>query len=134
MRCSNIGPRGARNWFSVLDSPRQLLSPNYPGTRCSSVATGQSLALSRPASASWVLREAKQVAPTTRLAGRQSSKSRCVPPGSHSAPPASSSPLAFHHFEAGVEFVAALGAAHAVALDRPLYAGHSHATAVRTAS
>src|SRR5438093_6983623 len=27
MRCSNIGPRGARNWFSVLDSPRQLLSP-----------------------------------------------------------------------------------------------------------
>src|SRR2546422_11471079 len=30
MRCSNIGPRGARNWFRVLDSPRQLLSPNYP--------------------------------------------------------------------------------------------------------
>src|SRR2546430_15790863 len=28
MRCSNIGPRGARNWFSVLDSPRQLLSPS----------------------------------------------------------------------------------------------------------
>src|SRR2546426_3369258 len=27
MRCSNIGPRGARNWFSVLDSPRQVLSP-----------------------------------------------------------------------------------------------------------
>src|SRR3989449_1335854 len=38
MRCSNIGPRGARNWFSVLDSPRQLLSPHSPdvrrGTRC----------------------------------------------------------------------------------------------------
>src|SRR5256712_9971971 len=30
MRCSNIGPRGARNWFRVLDSPRQLLSPHYP--------------------------------------------------------------------------------------------------------
>src|SRR2546428_12789090 len=30
MRCSNIGPRGARNWFRVLDSPRQLLSPNHP--------------------------------------------------------------------------------------------------------
>src|SRR2546426_9505598 len=30
MRCSNIGPRGARNWFSVLDSPRQLLSPSHP--------------------------------------------------------------------------------------------------------
>src|SRR5207253_6950157 len=38
------------------------------------------LALRRPASASWVLREAKQVAPTTRLAGRKSSKSRCAPP------------------------------------------------------
>src|SRR2546429_6240751 len=94
-----------RTWLRVLDSPRQLLSPSYPDV----------LALRRPASASWVLREAKQVAPTTRLAGRQSSKSRCVPPGSHSAPPASSSPLAFHHFEAGVEFVAAPGAAHAPA-------------------
>src|SRR3989475_6296733 len=30
MRCSNIGPRGARNWFRVLDSPRQLLSPSSP--------------------------------------------------------------------------------------------------------
>src|SRR3989442_13144618 len=30
MRCSNIGPRGARNWFSVLDSPPRVLSPNYP--------------------------------------------------------------------------------------------------------
>src|SRR5439155_16960291 len=99
----------------------------------SSIATGQSLALSRPASASWVLREAKQVAPTTRLAGRQSSKSRCVPPGSHSAPPASSSPLAFHHFEAGVEFVAALRTAHAVALDRGFINGNGHPAAVRTA-
>src|SRR2546425_10578343 len=42
--------------------------------------------------------------------------------------------LAFHHFKTGVELVAALGAAHTVALDRPLFAGHSHATAVRTAS
>src|SRR2546426_6832531 len=42
--------------------------------------------------------------------------------------------LALHHFKTGVEFVAALGAAHTVALDRPLFAGHSHATAVRTAS
>src|SRR3989442_4907074 len=32
MRCSNIGPRGARNWFRVLDSPRQLLSPAAPGS------------------------------------------------------------------------------------------------------
>src|SRR2546425_3722318 len=32
MRCSNIGPRGARNWFSVLDSPRQLLSPAASGS------------------------------------------------------------------------------------------------------
>src|SRR5437667_3766411 len=39
------------------------------------------LALRRPASASWVLREAKQVAPTTRLAGPEPSKSRCAPPG-----------------------------------------------------
>src|SRR5437867_1441863 len=43
-------------------------------------------------------------------------------------------PLTLHHFKAGVEFVAALGAAHTVALDRPLFAGHRHATAVRTAS
>src|SRR5207245_10350595 len=43
-------------------------------------------------------------------------------------------PLTLHHFETRVEFVAALGAAHTVALDRPLFAGHSHATAVRTAS
>src|SRR5438132_3092044 len=43
--------------------------------------------LRRPASASWVLREAKQVAPTTRLAGYEPSKSRCAPPGSRSAPP-----------------------------------------------
>src|SRR5205807_5626434 len=42
--------------------------------------------------------------------------------------------LALHHLQTGVEFVAALGAAHTVALDRPLFAGHSHATAVRTAS
>src|SRR3989442_10998117 len=78
MRCSNIGPRGARNWFRVLDSPRQLLSPSHPDV----------FALRRPASASWVLREAKQVAPTTRLAGHEPSKSRCAPPGSHAAPPA----------------------------------------------
>src|SRR5207249_6712752 len=42
--------------------------------------------------------------------------------------------LALHHFKTGVEFVAALGAAHTVALDRPLFAAHSHATAVRTSS
>src|SRR5881397_2505806 len=42
--------------------------------------------------------------------------------------------LALHHFKTGVEFVAALGAAHTVALYRPLFAGHGHATAVRTAS
>src|SRR5438128_10266331 len=71
MRCSNIGPRGARNWFRVLDSPRQLLSPHHQDM----------LAIRRPASASWVLREAKQVAPTTRLAGPEPSKSRCAPPG-----------------------------------------------------
>src|SRR2546426_2755767 len=59
MRCSNIGPRGARNWFRVLDSPRQVLSPHYRGTRCSAECNGSKLA--RPA-ASWVLREAKQVA------------------------------------------------------------------------
>src|SRR5206468_8396344 len=47
-----------------------VLSPSHPDV----------LALRRPASASWVLREAKQVAPTTRLAGRKSSKSRCAPP------------------------------------------------------
>src|SRR3989454_2104242 len=78
MRCSNIGPRGARNWFRVLDSPRQLLSPHHQDM----------LAIRRPASASWVLREAKQVAPTTRLAGHEPSKSRCAPPGSYAAPPA----------------------------------------------
>ena len=41
------------------------LSPHHPGV----------LVLRRPASASWVLREAKQVAPTTRLAGHEPSKS-----------------------------------------------------------
>src|SRR5438445_3604356 len=55
-----------------------VLSPSSP----------DALALRRPASASWVLREAKQVAPTTRLAGHEPSKSRCAPPGSRSAPPA----------------------------------------------
>ena len=48
-----------------------VLSPSSPDV----------LALRRPASASWVLREAKQVAPTTRLAGPELSKSRCAPPG-----------------------------------------------------
>ena len=42
-----------------------VLSPSHPDV----------LALCRPASASWVLREAKQVAPTTRLAGHEPSKS-----------------------------------------------------------
>ena len=51
------------------------LSPSHRGTCCSSDATGHQLALRRPASASWVLREAKQVAPTTRLAGHEPSKS-----------------------------------------------------------
>src|SRR5207245_4032359 len=111
------------NLKGTRSPPARILPPSSPDV----------LALRRPASASWVLREAKQVAPTTRLAGRQSSKSRCVPPGSHSAPPASSSPLAFHHFEAGVEFVAALRTAHAVALDRGFINGNGHPAAVRTA-
>src|SRR2546425_2604509 len=85
MRCSNIGPRGARNWFSVLDSPRQLLSPHYRGTRCSAECNGSKLA--RPA-ASWVLREAKQVAPTMRSGRHKPSKSRSAPPGAHAVPPA----------------------------------------------
>src|SRR5439155_3161872 len=54
-----------------------VLSPSHPDV----------LTLRRPASASWVLREAKQVAPTTRLAGPEPSKSRCALPGSRSAPP-----------------------------------------------
>jgi len=42
-----------------------VLSPHHPDV----------LVLRRPASASWVLREAKQVAPTTRLAGHEPGKS-----------------------------------------------------------
>src|SRR5437899_6283811 len=42
--------------------------------------------------------------------------------------------LALHHLQPGIEFMAAPGAAHTVALDRPLFAGHRHAAAVRTAS
>src|SRR5437867_1595406 len=79
-------------WATMrMDRPsivRRVLSPSHRGTCCSSDATGHQLALHRPASASWVLREAKPVAPTTRLAGHERSKSRCAPPGSHAAPPA----------------------------------------------
>src|SRR2546422_2893251 len=66
------------NLKGTRSPPARILPPSSPDV----------LALRRPASASWVLREAKQVAPTTRLAGRQSSKSRCAPPGSRPAPPA----------------------------------------------
>src|SRR5438132_11302423 len=42
-------------------------------------------------------------------------------------------PLTLHHFKAGVEFVAALRAPHAVALDRGFINGNGHPAAVRTA-
>src|SRR5438132_7761919 len=58
------------NLKGTRSPPARILPPSSPDV----------LALRRPASASWVLREAKQVAPTTRLAGRKSSKSRCAPP------------------------------------------------------
>src|SRR3989449_9507725 len=60
MRCSNIGPRGARNWFSVLDSPRQLLSPCHPD----------------------VLRSFRRRSPADSPVGPS------APPGSHTTPPA----------------------------------------------
>ena len=70
-----------------------VLSPSSPDV----------LALRRPASASWVLREAKQVAPTTRLAGHEPSKSRCAPQGRPLAattpPPATSVPSAIFIYE-----------------------------------
>src|SRR3989454_7154545 len=58
------------NLKGTRSPPARILPPSSPDV----------LALRRPATASWVLREAKQVAPTTRLAGRKSSKSRCAPP------------------------------------------------------
>src|SRR3989442_2001190 len=58
------------NLKGTRSPPARILPPSSPDV----------LALRRPASASWVLREAKQVAPTTRLAGGKSSKSRCAPP------------------------------------------------------
>src|SRR2546422_208273 len=64
MRCSNIGPRGARNWFSVLDSPRQLLSPSSRGTRCSAECNGSKLA---PAATVAPLRLGARSAPPAQL-------------------------------------------------------------------
>ena len=52
------------NLSPFFGHPEGVLSPSSPDV----------LVLRRPASASWVLREAKQVAPTTRLAGREPSK------------------------------------------------------------
>src|SRR2546425_923149 len=60
MRCSNIGPHGARNWFRVLDSPRQLLSPHHPD----------------------VLRPFRRRSPADSAVGSS------APPGSHAASPA----------------------------------------------
>src|SRR5207245_7549310 len=65
MRCSNIGPRGARNWFRVLDSPRQLLSPHDPD----------------------VLRPFRRRSPADSAAGSS------APPGAHAAPPAQTEPI-----------------------------------------
>src|SRR2546426_9734612 len=65
MRCSNIGPRGARNWFRVLDSPRQLLSPSHPD----------------------VLRRFRRRSPD------DSAVAPSAPPGSRSAPPAQTEPI-----------------------------------------
>src|SRR2546425_6533666 len=60
MRCSNIGPHGARNWFRVLDSPRRVLSPCHPD----------------------VLRSFRRRSPADSPVGPS------APPGSHTAPPA----------------------------------------------
>src|SRR5437899_10308056 len=64
MRCSNIGPRGARNWFRVLDSPRQVLSPSSRGTRCSAECNGSKLA---PAATVAPLRLGARSAPPAQL-------------------------------------------------------------------
>src|SRR3989449_7215956 len=58
------------NLKGTRSPPARTLPPSSPDV----------LALRRPASASWVLREARQVALPPRLAGRKSSKSRCAPP------------------------------------------------------
>src|SRR5437899_1048679 len=70
MRCSNIGPRGARNWFRVLDSPRQLLSP---GTRMCSRGVLVASSLQR-------------VETPSQPRGLVCGLERCAPPGTRRHP------------------------------------------------